>query len=78
MTVRAGQYPWPSLAEVNTRARRYISAWLKQQRKDELKQAHLLKVSQLAALTLCTVHLHDLGNYQLCMHGYILISTVHV
>ena len=40
-----GQYPWPSLAEVNTRARRYISAWLKQQRRDEHKQAQLVKVS---------------------------------
>ena len=42
-----GQYPWPSLAEVNTRARRYISAWLKQQRRDEHKQAQLVKVSHV-------------------------------
>ena len=41
----SGQYPWPSLAEVNTRARRYISAWIKQLRREELKQAHLLKVN---------------------------------
>jgi len=36
---------WPSLAEVNTRARRLVSAWLKQLKKEEQKLAQLQKVS---------------------------------
>ena len=35
---------WPSLADVNTRARRLVSAWLKQQKREEQKQAQLQKV----------------------------------
>ena len=40
-----GFYVWPSLAEVNTRARRYVSAWLKYQKREESKQVHLIRVS---------------------------------
>ena len=43
--ITVGQYPWPSLADVNTRARRYVSTWVKHQKREELKQAHLVKVS---------------------------------
>ena len=39
-----GQLVWPSLADVNTRARRLVSAWLKQQKREEQKQAQLQKV----------------------------------
>ena len=38
---------WPSLADVNTRARRLVNAYLKQQKRDELRQVQLVKVSQL-------------------------------
>lgn len=43
--IRTGQLMWPSLAEVNTRARRLVSAWLKQLKKEEQKLAQLQKVS---------------------------------
>lgn len=39
-----GMYMWPTLADVNTRARRLVSAWVKHQKKEEQKQVHLLKV----------------------------------
>lgn len=39
-----GYYVWPSLAEVNTRARRYVTCWIKHQKKEESKHVHLLKV----------------------------------
>jgi len=35
---------WPGLAEVNTRARRYVSAWVRHQKKEETKLACLQKV----------------------------------
>ena len=35
---------WPSLADVNTRARRLVSAWVKHQKREEQKQVHLMKV----------------------------------
>lgn len=37
---------WPTLADVNTRARRLVNAYLKQQKRDELRQVQLVKVSQ--------------------------------
>lgn len=43
-SVHIGQLVWPSLADVNTRARRLVSAWLKQQKREEQKQLQLLKV----------------------------------
>ena len=39
-----GMFAWPSLADVNTRARRLVSAWVKHQRREEQKQLHLMKV----------------------------------
>lgn len=43
----SGMYQWPSLADVNTRARRLVSAWVKNQKREEQKQMHLIKVSIL-------------------------------
>ena len=40
-----GLYAWPTLADVNTRARRLVSAWIKQQKREEQKQVNLMKVS---------------------------------
>lgn len=39
-----GFYVWPSLAEVNTRARRFVSAWMRHQKREESKLVHLLRV----------------------------------
>ena len=47
-----GYYVWPSLAEVNTRARRYVACWLKHQKKEEIKQAHIMRVMQCADIML--------------------------
>ena len=44
---------WPSLAEINTRSRRLVNAYLKQQKKEELRQAQLLKVSSKAVSAMC-------------------------
>ena len=41
----SGMYLWPTLADVNTRARRLVNAWIKNQKREEQKQVHLLKVS---------------------------------
>lgn len=41
--VEPGFYTWPSLAEINTRARRLVNAYFKQQRKEEIRQHQLLK-----------------------------------
>ena len=46
-----GFYVWPSLAEVNTRARRYVSAWIKHQKREESKQAHMMRVRCLVSST---------------------------
>lgn len=43
--LRGGVFIWPSLAEINTRARRLVNAYLKQQRREELRLAQLVKVS---------------------------------
>ncbi|CAI8021600.1 Chromodomain-helicase-DNA-binding protein 7 [Geodia barretti] len=40
---RTGMYLWPTLADVNTRARRLVNAWIKNQKREEQKQVHLLK-----------------------------------
>ena len=40
-------YVWPSLAEINTRARRLVNAFLKQQRREELRQVQLMKVCDI-------------------------------
>ncbi|XP_019853043.1 PREDICTED: chromodomain-helicase-DNA-binding protein 7-like [Amphimedon queenslandica] len=37
------QYIWPSLAEINTRSRRLVNAYLKQQKREELRHAQLIK-----------------------------------
>lgn len=42
--LRGGVFIWPSLAEINTRARRLVNAYLKQQRREELRLAQLVKV----------------------------------
>ena len=41
----SGMYVWPTLADVNTRARRLVSAWVKHQKKEEQKQVLLIKVN---------------------------------
>jgi SNF2 family DNA or RNA helicase len=41
---QVGPYVWPSLAEINTRARRLVNSYLKQQKRLEMKQAQLMKV----------------------------------
>ena len=42
--ISGGFYVWPGLAEVNTRARRYVSTWIRHQKREETKQAYLQKV----------------------------------
>lgn len=44
-TCIGGKYVWPGLAEVNTRARRFVSAWIRYQKREETKLAYLQKVS---------------------------------
>lgn len=39
-----GQLEWPSLADINTRSRRLVNAYLKQQKREEHRQAQILKV----------------------------------
>ena len=44
LPILSGMFFWPSLADVNTRARRLVSAWVKNQKREEQKQLHLMKV----------------------------------
>jgi hypothetical protein len=55
----SGMYLWPTLADVNTRARRLVNAWIKHQKREEQKQVHLLKVS----LTPCKIILQPTRNH---------------
>lgn len=45
-TGTGGHVVWPSLADVNTRARRLVSAWLKLQRREESRLAHLRRETE--------------------------------
>lgn len=40
-------YYWPSLAEINTRSRRLVNAYFKQQKREEIRQAQLIKVNYM-------------------------------
>ena len=45
-----GVYVWPGLAEVNTRARRYVSAWIRHQKREETRLAYIQKVRECVYL----------------------------
>ena len=51
------QYIWPSLAEINTRSRRLVNAYLKQQKREELRHAQLIKVRIYCIVILALINL---------------------
>ena len=84
-----GQYAWPTLADVNTRARRLVSAWIKHQKREEQKQVNLIKVSIIFHIYICMyiysvytvydLHIPSLNLYVLLYfkgHYYLRKTTV--
>lgn len=67
-----GFHSWPILADVNTRARRYVTTWLRHQRREEIKQQNIQRVSHNLNL-----YVYSMRNYISCDYHLMYVNHLH-